>query len=136
MAWAGQERAHLCTCKFGTFFQIPLALTIPISNNFQLNETSEETLIWVLLEFWSYPNYFSQKISFSCGKVFKPLFFLFKTGLYLRRASNKEFAVRYSRRNLVMPILVFSWKRCCYCNFRAQTGIKWKIWKFFILWSI
>ena len=34
----------------------------------------------------------------------------------------------YSQRNLVMPIFVFSWKRCCYCDFRAQTGIKWKIW--------
>ena len=42
----------------------------------------------------------------------------------------------YSRRNLVMPIFVFSWKRCCYCDLRAQTGIKWKIWKFYILWSI
>ena len=33
----------------GTFFQIPLALTMPISNNFQLNGASVETLkLWVL----------------------------------------------------------------------------------------
>ena len=31
------------TCKMGTFFQIPLALTMPISNNFQLNGASRET---------------------------------------------------------------------------------------------
>ena len=43
---------------------------------------------------------------------------------------------KYSHRNLVMPIFVFSWKRCCYCDFRAQTEIKWKVWKFYILWSI
>ena len=44
--------------------------------------------------------------------------------------------LQYSRRNLVMSIFVFSWKCCCYCEFRAQTGIKWKIWKIYILWSI
>ena len=32
------------TCKLGTFFQIPLTLTMPISNNFQLNGASGETL--------------------------------------------------------------------------------------------
>ena len=32
------------TCKMGTFFQIPLPLTTPISNNFQLNGASEESL--------------------------------------------------------------------------------------------
>ena len=32
------------TCKMGTFFQIPLALIMPISNNFQLNGASEESL--------------------------------------------------------------------------------------------
>ena len=31
------------TCKLGTFFQIPLTLTMPISNNFQLNGASGET---------------------------------------------------------------------------------------------
>ena len=28
------------TCKMGTFFHIPLALTMPINNNFQLNGAS------------------------------------------------------------------------------------------------
>ena len=33
----------------GTFFHIPLALTMPISNNFQLNRASGETpKLWVL----------------------------------------------------------------------------------------
>ena len=36
--------------------------------------------------------------------------------------------VMYSRCNLVMPIFVFSWIRCCFCEFRAQTSVKWKIW--------
>ena len=40
-----------------------------------------------------------------------------------------------SRCNLVMPIFVFSWKRSCYCEFRAQTSVNWKIWKLYILWS-
>ena len=31
------------TCKMGTFFHIPLALTIPISNNFQSNRALGET---------------------------------------------------------------------------------------------
>ena len=30
------------TCKMGTFFQIPLALTMPIGNIFQLNGASGE----------------------------------------------------------------------------------------------
>ena len=30
----------------------------------------------------------------------------------------------------------FSWKPCRYGDFRARTGMKWKIWKFCILWSI
>ena len=28
----------------------------------------------------------------------------------------------YSRCNLVMPIFVFSWKRCCYCEFRPVSN--------------
>ena len=37
------------TLKMGTFFHIPLALTMPISNNFQLNRASGETpKLWVL----------------------------------------------------------------------------------------
>ena len=64
-----------------------------------------------------------------------------KVGLtWLSRQSSAQpigsMVKRYSRCNLVMPIFVFSWKRCCYCDFRAQTGIKWKIWKFYILWFI
>ena len=31
------------TCKMGTFFHIPLALTMAINNNFQLNEALGET---------------------------------------------------------------------------------------------
>ena len=31
------------SCKLGKFFQIPLTLTMPIGNNFQLNEASGET---------------------------------------------------------------------------------------------
>ena len=45
----GETGAGPPTCKMGTFFQIPLALTMPISNNFQLNGASGETLkLWVL----------------------------------------------------------------------------------------
>ena len=37
------------TRKMGTFFQIPLALTMPIGNYFQLNGASGETIkLWVL----------------------------------------------------------------------------------------
>ena len=37
------------TCKLGTFFQIPLTLTMPIGNNFQLNRASGETTkLWVI----------------------------------------------------------------------------------------
>ena len=37
------------TCKMGTLFQIPLALTMSKSNNFQLNGASGETPeLWVL----------------------------------------------------------------------------------------
>ena len=36
-------------CKLGTFYQIPLALTMPISNDFQSNGASGETAnLWVL----------------------------------------------------------------------------------------
>ena len=34
MGGAGEDPP---TCKMGTFFQIPLALTMPIGNNLQLN---------------------------------------------------------------------------------------------------
>ena len=60
-----------------------------------------------------------------------------KTQIYYKLSLNFVSSLSiYSRRNLVMPIFVFSWKHCCYCDFRAQTRIKWKIWKFYILWSI
>ena len=44
MGHVGGARVCPPTCKMGTFFQIPLALTMPISNNFQLNAASGETL--------------------------------------------------------------------------------------------
>ena len=46
---AGGAGAGPPTCKMGTFFHIPLALTMPISNNFQSRRASGETpKLWVL----------------------------------------------------------------------------------------
>ena len=46
----GVGGAGLPTCKMGTFFQIPLALTMPISNNFLFNGASGQSLkLWLLL---------------------------------------------------------------------------------------
>ena len=41
------------TCEMGTFFHIPLALTMPTSNNFQLNGALGETpKLWALQWKW------------------------------------------------------------------------------------
>ena len=40
----GGEGVCQPTCKMGTFFPIPLAITEPILNNFQLNEASGQTI--------------------------------------------------------------------------------------------
>ena len=46
MGGTGEDQT---TCKLGTFFQIPLAQTMSIGNNFQLNGASGEfTKLWVL----------------------------------------------------------------------------------------
>ena len=40
----GGGRGEPTYCKMGTFFQIPFALIMPISNNFQLNGASGQSL--------------------------------------------------------------------------------------------
>ena len=45
----GGAEAGQPTCNMGTFFQIPLTLTMPISNNFKLNGATEQSLkLWLL----------------------------------------------------------------------------------------
>ena len=74
--WAGPP-----TCQMGTFFQIPLALTMPISNNF--SQSSEAPLkleivpkgdfkkVPILQVGWSAPPIFSMQTAEASGKYLR-----------------------------------------------------------------